>query len=80
MEESAYVEKVVSDLIFAAQAGTDLRVKQKAFKQLIAYPQVAQKLVSDPVFFADLILDRFFDRILQGFLNLFFERGIGYLW
>src|SRR5512136_3076613 len=55
MEESAYVEKVVSDLKFAAQAGMDLRVHQKAFKQLIAYPQVAQKLVSDPVFFAALM-------------------------
>jgi hypothetical protein len=55
MEESAFVEKVVSDLKFAAQSGRDLRLNRKAFKQLIAYPQVAQKLVSDPVFFAALM-------------------------
>jgi hypothetical protein len=55
MEENAYIEKVTSDLKFAAQAGRDLRLNKRAFKQLIAYPQVAQKLVSDPVFFACLM-------------------------
>jgi hypothetical protein len=55
MEESAFVEKVISDLKFAAQAYGGLRVNTKAFKQLLAYPEVTRQLVSDPVFFAVLM-------------------------
>jgi phage terminase large subunit-like protein len=55
MEEDAFVEKVLTDLHFAAKTAEGLRQTPKAFKQLIAYPQVARKLVSDPVFFAVLM-------------------------
>ena len=55
MEESTFVEKVINDLKFAAQTSKDLRLKPKAFKQLIAYPQITRKLLSDPVFFAVLM-------------------------
>ena len=55
MEEKAFVEKVTSDLSFAAQASTPLRQRPKALKQLIAYPEVTRKLVEDPVFFAVLM-------------------------
>ena len=55
MEESAFIEKVTSELKFAHQVYCDLRAKPKAFKQLIFHPQIARKLVSDPVFFAVLM-------------------------
>ncbi len=55
MEESAFIEKVVSDLKFAAQASNDLRHNAKAFKQLLAHPQITRKLTADPVFFAVLM-------------------------
>jgi hypothetical protein len=55
MEEDAFVEKVLSDLKFAAHVYSDLRQRPKAFKQLVAYPKVISKLVNDPVFFAALM-------------------------
>ena len=55
MEESTYVEKVINDLEFAAQAYSGLRRRPKAFKELCAYPEVTRKLVQDPVFFAILM-------------------------
>ena len=55
MEEDAFVQKVLSDLKFAAQVYSDLRQRPKAFKQLVAYPEVARKIVEDPVFFAVLM-------------------------
>jgi hypothetical protein len=55
MEEKTFVEKVLGDLNFAAQAYDDLRVRPKAFKQLVAYPEIAQRLKSDPVFFSALM-------------------------
>ena len=55
MEESTFVEKVTTDLKFAAQTYSNLRNKPKAFKQLIAYPQITRKLVNNPVFFAVLM-------------------------
>ncbi len=55
MEESTYIEKVINDLEFAAQAYKGLRMRPKAFKELCAYPEVTRKLVQDPVFFATLM-------------------------
>jgi len=55
MEEDAFVEKVLNDYKFAAQACSGLKQRPKAFKQLLAYPEVTRKLVSDPVFFAVLM-------------------------
>jgi hypothetical protein len=55
MEESAFVEKVLNDLQFAAKTYTELRQRPQAFKQLCAYPEVARKLAQDPVFFATLM-------------------------
>jgi hypothetical protein len=55
MEENAFVQKVLSDLRFAASAYSGLRQRPKAFKQLVAYPEVARRLVQDPVFFAVLM-------------------------
>ncbi len=55
MEESAFIEKVINDLRFAAQVSIDLRLNPKAFKKLIAYTEITRKLVDDPVFFAVLM-------------------------
>jgi hypothetical protein len=55
LEEKTFVEAVINDLKFAAQTYNSLSHKPKSFKQLIAYPQVTRKLVSDPVFFAVLM-------------------------
>jgi hypothetical protein len=55
MEENAFVEKVLSDLGFAAQTSAELRQRPKALKQLVAYPEIARRLVQDPVFFAVLM-------------------------
>ena len=55
MEEGAFVQKILSDLKFAASVHGELRQRPKAFKQLTAYPDVARKLVQDPVFFAVLM-------------------------
>ena len=55
MEEDAFVQKVLSDLKFTGKVHSDLRQRPRAFKQLIAYPEVARKIVEDPVFFAVLM-------------------------
>lgn len=55
MEEDTFVQKVISDLKFAASVYKDLRLRPKAFKQLAAYPEITRKLVNDPVFFAVLM-------------------------
>ncbi|MDD4326556.1 MAG: hypothetical protein PHC63_09055, partial [Candidatus Bathyarchaeota archaeon] len=55
MEEDAFVEKVLTDLKFAGHLFFDFKKRPKAFKQLIAYPEVTRKLVDDPVFFAVLM-------------------------
>lgn len=55
MEETAFVEQVVGDLEFAAQVGEDLLRKPKALRQLLAYKEVTEKLIEDPVFFAALM-------------------------
>lgn len=55
MEEKAFVEKVLTNLDFAAQVSTPLRQRPKALKQLIAYPDITRKIVEDPVFFVVLM-------------------------
>ena len=55
MEEETFVQKVLSDLTFAAQAYSGLKQRRKAFKQLIAHAEVTRRLVEDPVFFAVLM-------------------------
>ena len=55
MEETAYVQKITTDLAFAAQESTPLKLKPKALRQLLAYSEVANKLIDDPVFFAVLM-------------------------
>jgi len=55
MEEDAFVEKVLNDLKFASHLFGDFKKRPKAFKQLIAYPEVTRRLVDDPVFFAVLM-------------------------
>jgi len=55
MEEDAFVQRALSDLKFSAQIYRDLRQRPKAFKQLIAHPEIAYRLVSDPVFFSVLM-------------------------
>ena len=55
MEENAFVQKVLSDLRFAASAYSGLRQRPKAFKQLVAYPEVTRRIIKDPVFFAVLM-------------------------
>jgi hypothetical protein len=55
MEEDAFVKKVLSDLRFAGKVHSDLKQRSRAFKQLIAYPEVSRKIVEDPVFFSVLM-------------------------
>ena len=55
MEENVFVEKVINDLKFAASVYRELRQKPKAFKQLVAHPEVTRKIIQDPVFFAVLM-------------------------
>lgn len=55
MEESAFVQKILTDLKFAAQYNTDLGQRPIAFKQLLAHKEVTKKIVDDPVFFAVLM-------------------------
>jgi hypothetical protein len=55
MEEDAFVKKVLSDLKFTGKVHSDLRQRPRAFKQLIAHPEVARKIVEDPVFFSVLM-------------------------
>ncbi len=55
MEETAYVQKITTDLAFAAQESIPLKLKPDALRQLLAYPEVTNKLIDDPVFFAALM-------------------------
>jgi hypothetical protein len=55
MDEKTFVEKVASDLAFAASVSEGLAQRPKAFKQLLAHPEVTRKLAEDPVFFAVLM-------------------------
>ena len=55
MDEKTFVEKVTSDLEFAASVSEGLRQKPTALRQLLAHTQVIRKLVDDPVFFAVLM-------------------------
>jgi len=55
LDETNFVEKVTSDLEFAASVCEGLLQKPKALKQLVAYKEVTDKLIKDPVFFAVLM-------------------------
>ena len=55
MDEKAFVEKVTSDLRYAASVSEGLMQKPTALRQLVAYKEVTSKLVDDPVFFAVLM-------------------------
>lgn len=55
MEEAVFIQKITSDLAFAAQVSFPLRQRPKALRQLIAHPEITQKLIEDPVFFAVLM-------------------------
>jgi hypothetical protein len=55
MEADTFIQKITADLNFAAQTYADLRLRPKAFGQVVAHPKVAQKLIQDPVFFAVLM-------------------------
>ena len=55
MDQTAFIEKVLSDLTFAAEVSVSLKQRPKAFKELIACPEVSRKIVQDPVFFAVLM-------------------------
>jgi hypothetical protein len=55
LDEKAFVEQVTCDLDFAASVCEGLMRKPKALRQLIAYREVTEKLIKDPVFFAVLM-------------------------
>ena len=55
MEETSFVEKILTDLNFAAEVSSPLRQRPKALRQLIAHPEITRKLIEDPVFFAVLM-------------------------
>jgi len=55
MDEKAFVEKVISDLVFAGSVSEGLMQKPTALRQLLAHEEVTRKLVEDPVFFAVLM-------------------------
>jgi len=57
MDEESFVEKVTSDLSFAASVSEELAQRPTAFRQLLAHEEVTAKLVEDPVFFAVLMCD-----------------------
>ena len=55
MDEEAFIQKTLSNLAFAGEAYGKLASRPKAFKQLIACPEITRRLVQDPVFFAVLM-------------------------
>jgi hypothetical protein len=55
MAEDTFVKKVISDLKFAQKVCSDLGQRPRAFKQLVAYPEISRKIVEDPVFFSVLM-------------------------
>jgi hypothetical protein len=55
MDQTTFIEKVLNDLSFAAQVSTGLRQRPNAFKQLVAFPEIARNIIEDPVFFAVLM-------------------------
>lgn len=55
MDEKAFIDKVLSDLKFAASVSEGLIQKPTALRQLLAHKEITQKLVEDPVFFAVLM-------------------------
>jgi hypothetical protein len=55
LDETNFVEKVTNDMEFTASVCEGLLQKPKALKQLVAYKEVTEKLIKDPVFFAVLM-------------------------
>jgi len=55
LDEKAFVEKVTSDLGFAASVSEGLIQRPVALRELLAHREVTAKLVADPVFFAVLM-------------------------
>ena len=55
MEEKAFINRITSDIEYAASECEGLLKKPKALKQLTAHPEVSRKLFEDPVFFALLM-------------------------
>ena len=55
MAEDTFVKKVINNPSFSAKIYTDLRQRPKAFKQLLAHKEIAQKITNDPTFFATLM-------------------------
>lgn len=55
MDEKTFVEKVTSDLGFAASVSEGLMQRPTALRQLLAHKEVTAKLVEDPVYFAVLM-------------------------
>ncbi|MGA2386257.1 MAG: terminase family protein [Candidatus Bathyarchaeia archaeon] len=55
MEEKAFIDRITSDIEYAASECEGLLQRPKALRQLIAHPEVTRKLVEDPVFFAVLM-------------------------
>ena len=55
MDEKAFLEKITSNLSFAASICEDLLQRPTALRQLLAHKEVASKLIADPVFFAVLM-------------------------
>jgi hypothetical protein len=55
LEEKAFIDRITSDIEYAASECEGLLQRPKALRQLIAHPEVTRKLVEDPVFFAVLM-------------------------
>jgi hypothetical protein len=55
LDEKAFIDKITTDLTFAADACENLLQTPKALKQIIANDEVNTKLIVDPVFFAILM-------------------------
>ncbi|MCW4047986.1 MAG: hypothetical protein NWE99_10600 [Candidatus Bathyarchaeota archaeon] len=55
MDQKTFIEKILNDLSFAASVSPKLKQNPRAFRQLVAVPELTRKLVQDPVFFAILM-------------------------
>jgi len=55
MDKKTFVNKVLSDLSFAASVSDGLTQRPTALKQLLGYKEISRKLAEDPVFFAVLM-------------------------
>lgn len=55
MDEKTFIDKITTDLTFAADACENLIQTPKALRQIVANDAVNSKLIEDPVFFAILM-------------------------